>query len=202
MMRSDKLTTSGAQPQTRNELQALGAGPAGAAPAGRSLADRRHRRRLHAARAALAGIQARSHSGAVGRLRRQDGARQDRALREGRDGQQHLALLRSARRRPHRQVAPRSEDEADELRRGSPSSSSRSSRSSSAAAGARSASSTSPASSGTTTRSATRSAIGSSSAWRAAARAGAVRRPARAGARRPAVARISTRGSAATSSAS
>ena len=41
---------------------------------------------------------------------------QDRAVREGRHRQQHLALLRGAGRRPHRQVAPRSEDEADELR--------------------------------------------------------------------------------------
>ena len=104
--------------------------------------------------------------GVVGRLCRQDGARPDRAVGQGRDRQQHLALFRGARRRPHRQVASRPEDQADELRRASPSSSNRFWRSSSAGAGARSASSISPGSSGTTTRSATRSAIGSSSGSR------------------------------------
>ena len=39
-----------------------------------------------------------------------------RTARQGRHRQQHLAVFRAARRRPHRQVAPRPEDEADELR--------------------------------------------------------------------------------------
>ena len=201
-MRSDKLTTSGPQPQTRNELQAWVREQLTLPPPLEAVAARRDRRRLHAPRAALAGIEAGGHSGAVGRLRRQDGARPDRALRQGRHRQQHLALLRSAGRRPHRQVASRSEDEADELRPLH--------RAARVVPGARAAR---PLVRGRPRRHHRIQVVqrrarprGRRSHHRArrgaAARAGAVRRPAGAGARRPARRRISTRGSAATSSAS
>src|SRR5437016_1872378 len=53
-----------------------------------------HRRRLLAPRTSVAGVEAGSDSSLVVRLCRQDVARQNRAVRERRHGQQYLAILR------------------------------------------------------------------------------------------------------------
>ena len=99
-------------------------------------------------------------------FRGQDGARQERALGQGRDRQQHRAVLRELVADLTDKIAARSEDQADELqpvhRAARVVPRARAARH----AGARSASSISPASSGTTMRSATPSATGSSSGWR------------------------------------
>ena len=53
---------------------------------------------------------------AVRGVRRQDGAAPAAAVRKGRHRQQHRPLLRGGRRRADREIAPRSEDEAAQLR--------------------------------------------------------------------------------------
>ena len=61
-------------------------------------------------------IEGRRDPRAVGGVRREDGAAAAAVEREGRHRQQHRALLRGGRRRSHRQVASRSEDQAAQLR--------------------------------------------------------------------------------------
>ena len=173
-----------------------------AATAGSGRAAGRHRRGVVTPRTAVAGIQTGSNPGVVRRLRRKDGARADRVVRQGCDRQQHLAILRGARCRSNRPLPARSENKADAISLGSPSSWNHSWRSSSGDDGVRSASSTSPGSSGTTTRSVTRWAIDHRAGRGIAARTGAVRRPTRAGSRRASARRTCTRALAATSSAS
>ena len=115
-MRSDKLSSEAPQPQTRSELQAWIREHLHLATPARAIAARGDRSGLQPPRAALAGIQARGDSGALGGFADKTARVKRELLAKDATVSSISRYFEAARRRSHGQIAPRPEDEADELR--------------------------------------------------------------------------------------